>query len=174
MINNIKKAINRITWRIGGNGWKANQNDADAINFIIDFVNVKHKEQINNHQLFAKLYIYVYGQFLSLYDATVFDDIPQKELHRILDKPLEQIIEDFTRQLNNSDKYSFYKELGLSKKHPLTMTDQEKKSDMKILEAVKNDKEKLESFITEIWDYEAVKENLEFQINNAINKYRNN
>jgi len=174
MINNIKKAINKITWRIGGNGWKATQNDVDAINFIIDFVNVKHKEQINNHQLFAKLYIYVYGQFLKHYNATVFDKIPEQELHKLLERPIDQFIEDFKNQLNSSELYSLQDELGLSNSHPATRTQKEKDNDSKILDQVLNNKESLEAFMGDPFDYELVKENLEAQINNAINIYRNN
>ena len=170
MINTINKAVNRLTWRIN-NGWKANENDIESINFIIDFVNKKHEKQINDYGLFAKLYIYVYGQFLQHYKATVFDKIPEKELHKILDRPIATFIEDFKNQLNNSELYALQSELGLSDKHPSSRTQSEKDNDSEILDKVLNNKEYLEVFVGEAVDYETVKENLETQINNVIDTY---
>ena len=90
----IKKALDRISWRLS-NGWKANEKDIEALNTIAKFVNQKHDEDFNNNTLFAKLYVYIYGEFLKYYEATVFDNIPQKELHKELDKPFSQIVEEF-------------------------------------------------------------------------------
>ena len=170
MINTIKKAVNRITWRMQ-NGWKFNQIDLEAVNYIISFINRQQKKQFNDYKLFAKLYIYVYGQFLNHYEATVFDKIPEKELHKIFDTSIENIIEDFKNNLNDSERYDIHKELGLSQSHPLLTTEAERRSDSKILEKVSQDKDLTESFFGEVWDYETVKDNLTIQINNAINNY---
>lgn len=146
----IKKALNRISWRMQ-NSWKSNQNDIDAYNQIVDFVNNTNK--INDYQLFAKLYIWVYGQLLIHYNATVFDKEPQKELHRILDKPLTQIIEEFTNKLNQTELYQLLQDKGISTK-PHGEKD-------KVLE--------LDQYPE--WKTEDVKNNLETMINRAINQF---
>lgn len=170
MINTISRAIGRITWRMQ-NGWKPNKIDMDAINYVINFVNRQQKKQFNDYQLFAKLYIHVYGQFLKHYKATVFDKIPEREVHMILEKSIEDTIERFKNGLNASEMYEFHKELGLSQNHPMLTTKAERESDSKILEKVTNDKELTKAYFGDVWDYETVKDNLTVQINNAINNY---
>lgn len=166
----IKSALSRIIWRVQGNGWNANQNDQEAINTIIDFVNNKSKKQINDNQLFAKLFVYVYSNFLEYYKTTVFDKTPEKELHKILEKPLTQIIEDLKEQLNTSEMYEIKKELGLSTKHPATQTANDKAKDSNIMEFLNNDQ--VVSLMSDVWTYEDVESNVVSQINNALNTYQ--
>jgi len=147
----IKKAVERITWRLS-NGWKANQNDLDAVNFIVDFVNVQNKKQIDDNQLIAKLYIYAYSSYLKHFRATVFDDIPRRELFKMLDRPIEVLIQRFTSDLNTTELYQFFQANDIKINHPILMPDKNKIE-------IKED----------IWDYETVKENLERDINNLIN-----
>lgn len=166
MINTITKAINRITWRLTSNHWKANQTDEDAINYIIKFANNHNEKQLQNNELFAKLYIYVYKSFLTHYNATVFDDIPQKELHKLLDKSIQHHVEEFRQALNESENYKLQEQLGLTAgKHPATRTKEEKEKDSKILSTLE------EPLVKEAWDYETVKENLNSMINSALNEY---
>lgn len=165
----VHKAIDRITWRLN-NGWKANENDARAINTIIEFINDKHKEQLVNYGLFAKLYIYFYGSLLNHYKATVFSSIPQKELHKILYKPLEDHIEHFKNTLNDSELYIAYSDLDISLKHPKLLTEEERQRDAKKLE---ENKDKIAGAIANAWDYESVKEHLDTMINKAIDTYKN-
>lgn len=107
----IEKSVQRIGWRLGQKKpFTPNQNDIEAYNEIVEYVVNTQKDQLMKNQLFGKLYIYVYGQFLRYYKATVFDEIPQKELHKLLDKPLRNIIEDFKDLLNNDELYSSIEE----------------------------------------------------------------
>ena len=152
MINTIKKAVERITWRLN-NGWKANENDIEAINFIVDYVNTTSNKTIQNNELTAKLYIFAYSQFLKRYNATVFDDIPRKELNKMLSKPLGLYYEKFKNDLNTTELYQHFQEHNIEINHPMLMTEEEK--------------EKIK--IIDVWDYETVKENLERDIVNIIN-----
>lgn len=167
----VEKALNRIAWRLK-NGWMANQNDVDALNSIIEFVNQKQKEQINYNQLFAKLYVHLYGEYLKYYDATVFDKEPQIELNKILEKSLVQIIQDFRKDLNESERYLNRRNLGLSENHPATRNDTQKENDTKILEGLIEEDKINGVFFDEIWDYETVEKNLTIQINAALNTFK--
>lgn len=168
---NIEKSVRRIAWRLS-NGWKANQNDIDAVNEIIEFVNAKQKEQIKDNQLFAKMYIHIYGEYLKFYKATVFDEIPQKELHKILDTPLSEIIENFKKDLNDSERYEIMKSLGMEDKHPATRTDQEKQKEKEITEQILEKHSHDEIFFNDIWDYKTVEKNLIIQINAVLNSFK--
>lgn len=153
----ITKAVERIQWRMK-NGWKPNANDIEAINGIIDFVNQKHQRQINDYQLFAKLYIFVYSEFLSNYKTTVFDNVAQVELHRLLEKPIEHHIEDFRKTLNDSGLYQRMESNGFKMKHPALKTQEER--DVEVLPDLKDE-----------WEIDEVRDNLTTQINLAINQY---
>lgn len=152
MINTIKKAVERITWRMS-NGWKSNDTDIEAINFIVDFVNITSKDNLKQNELFAKLYIWSYSQFLKKHNATVFDPIPQKELNKMLSKPIEIFIEAFRQDLNTTEQYQSFVKNGIPITNPQLMTDEER--------------EKIE-IITDVWDYDTIKENLERDINNCL------
>ena len=56
--------------------------------------------------------------------ATVMNNEPRKAIHKILEKPIEQWIEEF-KEMNDSDMYTSLKELGIDTKHPLMMSDEE-------------------------------------------------
>lgn len=156
----INQAVQRFRWRLT-NGWKPNETDLEAFNTIVEFVNNQHKNQLPKNELFAKLYIHLYGKLLNHYNATVFDPEPQKELNRILDRPIENIIEDFRQSLNLSELYQVFQEKGIEVKHPILKTDEQKKREAQSIT------------IQELpeWTYEDVKNQLETQINLALNQY---
>lgn len=103
---NMNKAISRLTWRFKTNKpFLPSQEDINALNDVIEYVGVKEKQQLIDNQLFGKMYIYLYMEFLRHYETTVFDPIPQKELHKLLDKPLKAIVSDFVGVLNTNELY---------------------------------------------------------------------
>ena len=57
--NNIK----RLSYTIG-KGNKPNANDIEALNGVIEYVNQEKERSLNNHQLFAKLYINAFKDIL--------------------------------------------------------------------------------------------------------------
>lgn len=100
----IEKATQRIGWRLGtGKAFQPNQGDIDAYNEIVEFIQEKQKKQIIDNQLFGKLYIYLYGEFVTYYKATAMDSIPQKELNKLLTKDLRTIVTEVTDRLNLAD-----------------------------------------------------------------------
>lgn len=168
---NIEKSVKRIAWRFQ-NGWKPNQNDIDALNDIIDFVNQKQKDQINENQLFAKMYVHIYGEYLKFYKATVFDKAPEMELCKILDTPLSEIIESFRKDLNESERYQIQSSLGFLDKHPATRSEAEKEKEAKITSEIIEDGSVNDVFFNDVWDYKTVERNLIIQINAALNSYK--
>lgn len=102
----LDKAINRLSWRFGQcRSINPVKEDLEAFNVIIEHINHMNNQFMQSHSLFAKLYIRVYRMTLEHYNATIFDDIPQKVLHKFLAKPLENHIEDFTDYLNSSELF---------------------------------------------------------------------
>ncbi|WP_428743210.1 hypothetical protein [Tenacibaculum sp.] len=164
----IKRAVDHFIFKFN-NVWKPTETDVKALQTIMDFVEEKHKKQLQDYHLFAKLYIMVYAQYLERYNATVFDDIPKKELHVLLDKPMEYFIKRFTQRLNESELYSLFEELEIELKHPITKSKEQKEKETDSLKNALVEKSNMERFKGEVWEYETVKENLELQINNVIN-----
>jgi len=114
-----EKAVQHFHFKLS-NVWEASESDIKAFETIKNYVVANQKKTINENQLFAKLYVYLYGQFLNYYKASVFDNIPQKELNQVLETPLEQIMENFRKQLNESELNHAQNKIGFSDKHPAT------------------------------------------------------
>lgn len=93
-MNTVKKALEHLAWRFE-NGLKPTENDVKAYNKIAEYYEEQNKKDFYNNILFAKLYVIYYGELLKYYEGTVFDKMPQQELHRELDKPWSQIVEEF-------------------------------------------------------------------------------
>lgn len=174
----ISSAVDKFIWRFKNdkrhNRWNITESDVEALNTIIDFVQQTHKQQLQSNILFAKLYIMVYAQYLQKYNATVFDEIPQKEFHKLLSKPLEVFIRRFMDRMNESEMYEVFKESNVDlDMHPQLKTKEEHQEENERLAEALKDPNKKEQFCGQVWEYETVKEALEHQINLAINAFRN-
>ena len=97
-------AIQRLAWRFTSNtSFKPSEKDVEALNCIIEWMNRQSKESVLNNSLFAKLYIYNLNQTIRHYGATVFDDICQKDLSRLLDTPIEHFYTAFHKELQSNN-----------------------------------------------------------------------
>lgn len=172
----IEEALNRLYWRFGGNGNKypfpVNQNDVDAFNVIKNFVVDKQEKQLKNNELFAKMYIQRYQAELKENQTTIYDISLRKEMHKFLEKSLNQVIEEFTASLNESEQYKFIEEAGVELKHPIIMTETETEiRNKKLAEAINNPEAK-KRFLGQVWDYKTVANCLNAEVNQAINKFK--
>ena len=158
----FKKAMQRIGWRLQQAPFKPNNEDKQAYNSIVQLIENHQKQQFENNELFAKLYIHVYGKFISHYKTTVLDVIPRKELHKILEMPISHLVEKFTQEMNDSELYTLMEKSGIKVEHPAFKTEAQKKEDVE-----KIDMEKLN-----IWKYKDVAECLENEVNHAINLHK--
>lgn len=90
----IQKAVSRLKWRISQTG---NQTDIDALNALIGFVNKSHSDVVNDHQLFAKLFI---EKFLML---TITKENTAKsalaEIERILQTPVMHMADKLKKEM---------------------------------------------------------------------------
>ena len=111
------KAFNRLSWRFtNGKGFTPNQEDKDALNEIIKFVNRQQSETVKNNQLFAKLYIYNLNQELNHFESTVIDKEIQIKLHRLLDMPLESFYKAFHSDMKQNQVSRLVETKGVTKK----------------------------------------------------------
>ena len=173
---NIIKAIDRIGWRFGLNNKKpfpVNQNDIDAFNVIAEYVDRTHKQQFQDNELFAKLYIMAYAKMVEHFKTDIFDKEPRKQMMKLLDRPMEMIIQDFTDRLNDSEMYFMVEEvIGGVLKHPITLSEEQIGTNIeKIKEAFRND-DNVKVIVDDVWKYEDVKECLVAEVNHVINNKR--
>lgn len=170
----IYKAIQRLSWRFKqGKTFVPNANDIEALNGVVDFVEAKIDQATEGQDGFVKLYTWVYAYMIKRYNSTPFDEIPQEEVHRILDQPIDQVIEKFTEFLNNESQNAFFKEAGVDgfgDEHPLMMTPAGKEENLKKVLA-QMEIEGYERYRGKAWKVETVRDNLIAQIKKAIITY---
>ncbi|TNJ44520.1 hypothetical protein KFZ70_00630 [Tamlana fucoidanivorans] len=168
----IINAINRIKFRVNNKHWKANETDKQAINTIIEFVNQKHKNQINANELLAKLYIHHYSYLNRKYRSNIYDELPIKELHKLLEMPLAVHIQKFTDELNSLEVENLFIKNGIStKEHPATKAKcQKEKETDKLMQSIIREENKDALFLN-TWDVSLVKDLLISQINSFLNTY---
>ena len=153
---NINKAIAHFEWKLT-NHWKPTPKDLEAYNSMVEYVDKNNKQQLNDNQLFAKLYITYYGELLKYYKASIFDKEPQKDLHKTLDTPLETIIDTFRATLKDIEIANTF-EVNGSIRHPLEWSEQDKA----------NIKMKKVNLIP----YQEAEDNLTAMINLALNTFK--
>ena len=118
---NIEKSLQRIGWRFGQNkAFTPNAGDIQAYNELVEYHEMKKAEQVTNHKLFCKLYIFLFREFTRHYQATVMDEIPQKELHKILDREMGSLIHEVMEDLNMFELQNTIKEQRHKDYKPMT------------------------------------------------------
>lgn len=167
----ITKAIEHFKYKLNKH-WTATPTDADAINTLMKFVEDKHNQQLEANELFAKVYILLYAQYLEKFKATIFDDIPQKELHKLLDKPLSSFIHSFVKHLNDSEQYALFNDLSIKTEHPSTKTTLTKEKELKALKTALKEENNKDRLFGKVWTFEVVEPNIRLQINKVINNYK--
>ncbi len=103
-INTPKKALDHFAYKLK-NVWQMSKDDKEAFNILSKFVSDKNKQEFNDNQAFGKLYISFYGELLKFYNCTVFDSEPEKAINRIIDTPIEQIIEKFLKKATDQETF---------------------------------------------------------------------
>lgn len=173
----INKAVQRLGWRFekaskkSDHSFTINQNDLDALKTIDAFVVKNQKEQLQNQELFAKLYINNLTELIEHYNTSIFDPIPRKRIHGVLRQSLQNLTEKLKDTLNDSEMYKLMKEIGVDLKHPLLRSEEETGTDLDKLLGAFIDSENKKRLIGEVWDFETVKDCLEKEVNSAINLF---
>lgn len=135
-----------------------------AVNTLVEWINGQKKSYLENHKLFAKLYILYFGQLLLHYRDIEF---AQKEIHKSLSDSVPNHAEWFRIIFNTLESEKFNKSIGLSGKHGMLQTDEERQAELKIIQANQSE------FLRHInkWDSDKMIVSLNNQISEAINKY---
>ena len=158
-MKNIDQNIKRLSFTLS-KGNRPNGTDIEAFNGVVEWINTYKTDVLNNNKLFAKLYILFLNQYIEKFETDIFDPIPQKELSRLLDLPLENYYIAFTKALNDSGRYRLLREKGVKTgKHPKEMTKEDRGKDVK-----------LEDF-KDVWDVETVTDNLGLMIVEALKRF---
>lgn len=166
----VEKSLQRLHWRFSPNekgqinSFKPNQNDADALNDVIEWIEREKNKTMLKHQLFAKLFVVLLGEYQVFYKDI---NTAQKVIHQLLDDDIENHISWFRDKFNSTVFEKAHKDLGLSNKPHYMQTEEEAANDLKIIE----DNQKY--FLNHInkWSLEKITESLEKQITNALNIY---
>jgi len=142
----LKDAIKRLSYTISKQN-KPNSTDADALNSIIEFMNLSNKQVIKDNELLAKMYCFVLKDFLFYYKNVNF---ASKQINKdILSKPLQYHLECLKINLDTNELTNFLEE--------------------------NKDKINIDAFkeSAETWDIDNVIANFEFNFNLALNTYKN-
>lgn len=172
----ITKAIQRIGWRFKtglqkDNTFSINENDVEALKVIDSYITQTQKQQYESNELFAKLYVFLFRQYLEKYRTTVYDNNVRKSIGEILEKPLPHLIDELRTSLNESELYTILKEAGSTMKHPALKTEQDTQADLKAISNI--DTEKLVAAAkNEAWGFETVNTAIMSEVNNMINLHR--
>lgn len=118
----LKEAIQRLSFTVSKQN-KPNPTDAQALNKILEYVNGTIKKEINENELFAKLYVYLLLNEVVFYKGDV--DMGQKRINEVLQIPLIDMYENFRMSFNAIALNNFLHENGLSEKHPLQYNKEE-------------------------------------------------
>ena len=99
----LNQAISRLQWRFQKpNPQNFTEIDIKAFNTMLKYINEVNRQTLDQNTLFAKLYVAVFKRTLDHYKCLPDDPIPQKELHRFLDLPLDEHYKRFHEYLNRT------------------------------------------------------------------------
>jgi hypothetical protein len=118
----LKESIQRLSFTVSKQN-KPNNTDAEALNKVLEYVNGTIKKEVNENELFAKLYVYLLINETVFYKGNI--DLAQKRINEILRKSLYSLYESHRDNFNAVSFNNYLHENGLSEKHPLTYNDEE-------------------------------------------------
>lgn len=171
----ITKAVQRLGWRFkkaserSDHSFRLNQNDLKALRSIDDYIVKTQKEQFQDYELFAKLYINYLTELIEHYETTILDSVPRRKINNILKQSLPDLINKLTDSLNDSEKYSLFKEIKVDLMHPVLQKKEEAANNFSRLQEAYQKPENRKRLLGEVWKFEMVKDDIEREINRAIN-----
>lgn len=111
-IINIKKQVNWLYKRFKEakkskyGSFKVKEVDFNALLEVVQYLDMVRAEKVSKNTLFAKLYIYHLNNLIDTYHTDVLEELPQKELSKLLDIPLDAYFKRLHEkiQVNWNDK----------------------------------------------------------------------
>ena len=142
------------------------QEQLDATNTVVGWINDNKKSHLENHKLFSKLYVIYFGHLV-----THFQDIEfaQKEIHKQLSENVQCHAFWLREKINILEFQKWSKSVGLSQKDYNFMSEEELKERNAILQQHQG------AFLrnTNKWSHEQINTSINNQISEAINKFSN-
>jgi len=163
----INKSIERLVYTISKQN-KPNNNDAEALNNIILFYNEVTGAEIQKNILFAKLYIFLYSNFIKSYQS---DDIAQSKIHEVLDTDIDVLFLQLKDDLNTLEMTDFFKRQGVENEN--IIASENKINEIKELNKERFKKIDITKFKKEYQeiDVETIKDNLKAMINLSLRMF---
>lgn len=93
----VKKDLERLKFTFS-KGNKPNKNDIDALNGIIEYVNKERERELNNYQLFAKLFLNIFKNDIIKSNGNY--QLSLKSVTDVLKIDLDSHLETFTNEIN--------------------------------------------------------------------------
>ena len=130
------KSLNRLIYTIT-KGNKPNGTDVQALNEIIQYVNQEKQRQLENNNLFAKLFISTFKNELLQREGKY--QLILDSIRIVLKIPLEEHYNALHEEMNYIELMKFAKSKGISMKHPALRTPEETKKDSELLKTYELD-----------------------------------
>jgi len=152
----IDKALSHLAKKIGGNQYSTDY-DKECIQTLIEYVQDSREEKMRNQDLYYKLYLYLFNEFVNKYDEVK----SQTRLHKILEMPIQFHIDQLTSSMNHRQ---LYEDLGMKIEYD---------KDGRILYTTyKATQERLEAFYkSRLWSTTEVEENVRQMAQKALETY---
>lgn len=161
----LKEAIQRLMFTVSKQN-KPNNTDAEALNKVLEYINGTVKKEVNENELFAKLYVYLLLNEVIFYKGDV--DLSQKKINEVLNLPLIDLYDKFRMSYNAIELNNFLHENGLSDKHPALYTDAEQQTNKELTKHKDWD-----LYAKGVVDSEENEIQLNWLITLTLNKFRN-
>ena len=183
---NIEKAINRISWRFKNENVKVgeskiviNELDIKAVEFLIEWINNQKQQSLVENLLFGKLYTYALSNEIEFYKDVNYAN---RKLQEVLNAPIEQHYNTIVKELNRLEYNKFCHSVGIVTDHIQSinifdengkLTEKGKLQQEEQERLIKQHQKELQKFIVGVWSESEVYKNLNNQITECINKYKN-
>ena len=161
----VNKAIQRIQWRMNEGGWKANENDIEAINSIIDHINDSNRNLVQQNDLFARLFVEVMRRTVSVQGVKFTDKNATRWILEAMEIPFSQHVELLTKELNEQSFFEKLEKNGVEMKHPVLKTDVQRKKEVDAIHS------NYVEVLKDEWDEKTVEYFLVSSITHIINKF---
>ena len=163
----IEKTFEWLFTRIQQKQLKVCQFDIDCIKFLAEWVNRSKEKDLKENNLFAKIYTYALKNEFRYYQNI---EIANSSLQKLLERPIEFHYNEMHKELNRVELELYSKNLGFVNKHPMLRTDKENEININV---AKENSEELTKYVSGVYTMDEVYNNLNNQITEVINKYRN-
>lgn len=152
----IDKALAHLAKKIVGNQYSTDY-DKECIETLIEYVQDSREQKMRNQDLYYKLYLFLFNEFVNQYDEVK----SQTRLHKILEMPIQFHLDRLTSSMNSRQ---LYEDLGMKIEYDSTgrMTRSTYKATQDRVEAF---------FKSRLWSTTEVEENVRQMAQKALETY---